>query len=420
MKRYMPAKMKTDSFYCWVIVAASAIMLAISMGLLVNGLSAFLIPLSDEFGWSRGSVSMINVSGLIGLAIGGIIMGRVADRTTTRFVCLVGAVALGVSVIASAYAQALWQFYLLFFVAGFLGGGSLFAPLIANVGSWFKTGAGLAVGIVSAGQALGQGAVPYGAAVLIGSQGWRDALAGIGVIIVLVLVPLALLVRQPPGWVRPAVATDSGKADSGAADKSPVPLSPSTVVIWLSVAVLFCCLCMSVPLMHLVPLIQDRGIPLEEAGSVLFVMLLVAIGGRVAFGKLADMIGSIRAYWIASCWQSLLVFYFVQIETLNGFYLFAVIYGFGYAGVMTGLLVCVRDLTPPSRRASALGIVISCAWLGHGLGGYQGGLFFDLTGDYFVAYANAAAAGVVNLIIVGALYVTIQRRRTALTPGAPH
>jgi MFS family permease len=178
--------------------------------------------------------------------------------------------------------------------------------------------------------------------------------------------------------------------------------------------VLFCCTCMSVPLMHLVPLIQDRGFPLEDAGSVVFLMLIVAILGRIAFGKLADMIGAIKAYWIASCWQTLLVFGYIQIGSLDAFYIFAIAYGFGYGGVMTGLLVCVRVLTPFSRRASALGIVMLFAWLGHGIGGYQGGFFFDLTGNYTLTYANAALAGIINLIIVGALYVTVTRRRSAM------
>jgi hypothetical protein len=58
-----------------------------------------------------------------------------------------------------------------------------------------------------------------------------------------------------------------------------------------------------------------------------------------------------------------------------------------------------------------MGIVLAFAWLGHGLGGYQGGLFHDLTGAYDVSFANAALAGVINLIIVGTLYFTIKRRR---------
>jgi len=59
-------------------------MLAIAMGVMVNGFSVFVVPLSTEFGWQRGSISLINVAGLIGLAVGGIVMGRIADRTTTR------------------------------------------------------------------------------------------------------------------------------------------------------------------------------------------------------------------------------------------------------------------------------------------------------------------------------------------------
>jgi MFS family permease len=395
--------------YRWVIVVAAAVMLAVSMGMMVNGISVFLIPLNEEFGWQRGAVSFINFAGLMGLALGGIVMGHIADRTSARRVSLGGAIVLGLCILAASRADALWQFYLLFFLGGFLGAGALFAPLIANVGNWFKSAPGLALGIASAGQALGQGSVPFGIAVLIGAMGWRGALTTMGVIMLVVMVPLAMLIRQPPRRT-----LDNTPGDTAADDEPTVPIPPNAIVAWLGIAVLFCCICMSVPLMHLVPLIQDRGFSLEEAGSVVFLMMIVAIVGRVAFGKLADMIGAVRAYWIASCWQTLLVFGFIQMETLDAFYVFVVIYGFGYAGVMTGLLVCVRVLTPLARRASALGIVTLFGWLGHGIGGYQGGFFFDLTGDYTLSYGNAALAGAINLIIVGSLYVTIARRRAAL------
>lgn len=394
--------------YRWVIVGASAIMLAIGVGVMSSGISVFLIPLNTEFGWQRGAVSFINFAGLIGLALGGIVMGRMADRTTARRVGLIGAVVLGLCLLAAAWADALWQFYVLFFIAGFLGAGGLFAPIVANVGNWFKTGVGLALGIVSAGQALGQGGVPFSAALLISAMGWRDALTVMGVSALAVLIPLALLIRPPPR--RMTESTDGAPA---AADETP-PLPSNTVTIWMSTAVVFCCICMSVPLMHLVPLAQDRGIPLDDAASVLFVMLIAGIFGRVAFGKLADMIGAIRTYWLASLWQTLLVVLFLRLETLDAFYLFAIVYGFGYSGVMTSILVCVRVLTPLARRATALGVVVMFGWLGHALGGYQGGLFFDLTGNYTLSYTNAALAGMVNLIIVGSLFLTVSRRQAAL------
>jgi MFS family permease len=396
-----------ESRYRWVILGTTAIMLAFGVGLIANGISVFIKPLNAEFGWERGSVSLIYFAGVMGMALGGIGMGRIADRTSTRRVAVFGAIVLGLCLLGAARADALWQFHLLFFLAGFFGAGGLFAPLVANVGNWFTANAGLALGIASAGQALGQGGIPYGAALLIGAMGWRDALSVMGVVTLVTLIPLALLTRPPPR--RMADAPDAAEAD----DASPVPLPPNVVTAWLSAAVIFCCTCMSVPLVHLVPLIQDRGIALEDAASVIFLMLMVGVVSRVAFGKLAVTIGPLRAFLTASCWQTVLVFLFVQLNTLDHFYMFAIVYGFGYAGVMTSIIVCVRALTPVSRRASALGIVTFFAWLGHAIGGFQGGILFDLTGSYTIAYANAALAGVINLIIVGSLYFTIARRRLA-------
>ena len=330
-----------EPLYRWLIVGASALMLALSMGMMVNGTSVFFIPLFEEFGWQRGAVSLINTSGLAGLAIGGIFMGRLADKMPIRRIILVGAVVIGLSMLGASQASALWQFYVLFFIAGFLGAGALFAPLIANVGNWFTTGAGFALGIAAAGQALGQGGMPYVLALLIGALGWRDALMSVGLTMLVLLISLAMLIKQPP---KNTISSDTGRADDPLTDQpaeagDTLLLAPNTVALWMSAAAILCCTCMAVPLMHLVPLMQDRGISLEDAGSVLFVMLIVAIAGRVAFGKLADMIGAIRTYWIASFYQTVLVFFFLEIDTLQGYYIFAVIYGFGYAGVMTSILV---------------------------------------------------------------------------------
>ncbi len=389
--------------YRWVIVAAVAAMLAVSMGLLVNGLSVFFLPLEQAFGWPRGAIALINSIGLIGLALGGIVMGYVADRISIRHTSLIGAVAIGACVLAASQAEALWQFYVLFFIAGAVGGGSVFAPLMALVGTWFRTGAGLAIGIAAAGQAIGQGGLPFGAALLVESFGWRGAFLGLGLICLVTLVPLALLLRDAPGRAL-------GPGTPAGGDDDPTSLPNGVIVAWLSAAVLMCCACMAVPLMHLVPLIQAQGISASNAGSVLFLMLLVAIGGRVFFGALSDRIGAVAAWLTASAWQTLLVFGFTWITSLGGFYAFAVLYGFGYAGVMTGVLTTIRSLTPASRRASSTGIVLAFAWLGHGLGGFQGGLFYDMTGAYVVTYANAALAGLLNLALVGGLFLTLRLR----------
>ncbi|MFN3226541.1 MAG: MFS transporter [Hyphomicrobiales bacterium] len=395
-------RVKAQPEFRWLVVTAAALILGIAMGTLVNGLSAFVIPLEIDFGWERADVTGINSFGLIGIALGGILMGFLADRIPTRSICLVGAATLvGVLVVAGQASQ-LWQFYLLFFIAGAIGGGALFAPVIALVGGWFQTGKGLAIGIASAGQALGQGMVPFAAGHLIEAFGWQMAFTMLGAFAAVTLVPLAMLMERPP--------TVPATAQAAAANESVI--SPKFLLPALSIAVLGCCTAMAVPLMHLVPLIQGVCGVGADAGGPLLAMLIAAIFGRVFFGKLADLIGPVRAWMAATAWQTTLMLGFVFMESMQSFWLYAPLYGFGYGGVMTGVLVTVGALTPASRRASATGIVLAFGWAGHALGGWQGGFFFDLTAEYLWSYMNAVIAGLINLVIVATLLLVIKHRST--------
>ncbi|WP_193141628.1 MULTISPECIES: MFS transporter [unclassified Meridianimarinicoccus] len=386
--------------YRWTIVAAAALILGISMGTLVNGLSAFLVPLEVHFGWERAQVSAINSFGLIGIATGGIVMGFLADRIATRTICLIGALSLSGALMLAANAQSLAQFYTLFFFAGAVGGGSLFAPVIALVGSWFRTRTGLAIGIASAGQALGQGMVPFAAGHLIQASGWQSAMTILGVVVAVTVVPLSFLMRSPP--------QSQGRATAATAT---APVLPAWIILpALSLAALGCCTGMAVPLMHLVPLIQEVCGVGAEAGGPLLVVLIAAIGGRIFFGMLADKIGAARSWMAATAWQTTLMMGFVLLGSMQAFWLFSPLYGFGYGGVMTGVLVTVQAFAPPARRAMSTGVVLAVAWLGHALGGWQGGLFFDLTGAYYWTYANAVIAGLVNLTVLGTILLLVRRR----------
>lgn len=397
-----------ESRYRWVIVAAVAAMLGIAFGQIVNGLSVFFLPLEQEFGWARGEIAAINSSGLIGLALGGFLVSLVADRANIRHMALFGTTVIALMVLFAGRASEIWQFYTIFFVAGLMGGSVIYGPLFALIGNWFRTGAGLAIGIAAAGQAMGQGAVPFGTAYLIDWLGWRGAFTALGLFSLVALIPLALLIRPAP----PLDAQASAASQHG--PYLPTPL----VVAALSIAVLGCCTAMSTPLMHLVPLIEGCGFDATQAGGVLFTMMIAAIGGRVAFGKMADMVGALPAYMTAVAWQTALIFFFTQINDLRTFAIFAPIYGFGYGGVMTGLLISVRELTPAARRASATGIVLSFAWAGHGLGGWQGGATFDATGGYLWGFGNAVLAGLVTLAILTLLMFFKGRSRSAVAPAS--
>jgi MFS family permease len=388
----------------------SFVIMGLQFGALVS-ISVFLKPLVAEFGWERGNTAFAYTAGAGAAGLGGIVMGWMADRFSTRPVVLFGSVMLGLSLLLLSYLETLWQLYLFYCILGGLGFAALNVPIITNVGQWFSRNKGLALGIVSAGGALGQGLVPYFARYLMIFSGWRGAYTTLAVIFWAMLLPLALLIRTPPRLAKDKNASPSGNP---LGTEEVYPIAPAKVVIWLSIAVIFCCICMATPIIHVVALASDMGFNSQSAAGVLSLIMIAGLFGRIFFGKIADSIGGLRTYLLASAAQTTLVFWFTQLHSLTGLYILAVLFGLGFSGVMTCIWVSVREMTPPRSGGLSLGIVNLFGWIGMGLGGYQGGLFFDLTGNYTVSYANAALAGVVNLMILGSLLLYVTRKQAAL------
>lgn len=401
----MSLRLIIKDHYGWVMVAVTSVFLAIGIGFF-NAISVFLVPITTDLGWLRGDTSFAYLVGTIATGFGGIVMGYFADRYSALPVVLFGAICLTVGYFLLSRLETLFEFYLFYILLGGLGMGALYAPLMANVGNWFTTNKGLAIGITSSGQALGNGVFPYFASYLIVNSGWRTAYTACGLISLVLLVPLALLVRTPPLSKTSNTLTKEPSAPEEEID----PMIARISVPWLSFAVVFCCICMATPIIHVVALAQDKGFDGTRAAGVLSLLMISGFFGRIAFGKVADYIGGLRAYILTSAGQTVLVFWFTQLDSLIGFYILAVLFGFWYAGVMTCLTVCIREMTPIHKRSLSLAIVTLFGWLGMGLGGYQGGFFFDLSGDYILSYFNATLAGLINLAILGALYFYIHKR----------
>jgi MFS family permease len=370
-----------------------------------------------EFGWLRAQTALGYTAGALAMGAGGILMGYLSDRFSIRSVVLAGVAFLGLSLVLLATQSSLTEFYLYYCLLGGLGAAALDVPLLANVGHWFERNKGLALGIATAGRGLGQGLVPFLAGLVIAEYGWREAYFALGALAVIVLLPLAWLVRSPPGLESAKIA--AREASSGAR-KQGFAIEPNTAVAWISAAAVFCCACMGTAMVHSVALARDAGIDEKSAAGIVLVIYVSGFFGRIAFGKLADYVGGPRAYLAASAIQTSFIFWFTQIESLASFYTLAILLGFGMNAVMTCLMVCVREMTPVHIRGVSTGIVLLFGWIGMGLGGYQGGYFFDLTGSYTVSYANAAFAGIINMVIVGSLvyYTARVRARLVTAPVA--
>lgn len=400
----IPASAAQDRLAWWM-VATCTVMVMLGFGAIVN-MTVFLAPLAVEFGWSRGELSLAYGVATIGTGIGGIVMGHFADRMPARRLALCGAIVPGVALLLLARMNSTVELYLLHAAMGLFGIGALMAPLNSAAALWMARRPGLAIGIVNAGGALGQGVLPYLARNLVLMEGWRAAYVTLGVIYLALMVPLAFFLRDPP---RAAAAEMAAAAFAPSPYRVPRPV----MLAWLCVGVVFCCVCMATPIMHVVTYGADRGLGPRESAGLLAVMMVCGMIGRIGFGKLADRFGNIQAYMVASAGQTIFTALFPLAQTSAQLYVLSAAFGLMFSGSMTSLILCAREFAPVGRTGLYIGIAMFFGWLGMALGGWQGGVFYDLCGDYDTSFSNGGFSGVANLLVLGLLYVLARPPATA-------
>jgi predicted MFS family arabinose efflux permease len=160
---------------------------------------------------------------------------------------------------------------------------------------------------------------------------------------------------------------------------------------------------MGVPVVHMASFIGAVcGSPSVGVNSLLIAMSAGAVG-RVCYGLIADRIGPLKAYRIASATQTACVMMFPVLGNSPSFLVLSAVFGFGFAGNMTCLSLCVRQAVPASRFGGAIGAVMLVAWVGMAFGGYLGGVLFDVWMSYTPSFVFAGISGLLNLALIGAL-----------------
>ena len=391
--------------YGWIMVLVVFVLSGLAFGSMAS-ISVFLKPISADFGWSRGATSFAYTVASLSSALFGVIWGVVADKYGTRWFGLVGATAMSLCLYMLSTQNSLFEFYLFYFLYGALGSALLFSPLYANVGFWFRENPGLALGIAASGGAVGQAFIPHLSGYLINLTGWQSAYISLAFIYAFIAFPIALLIQESPWRESARNLTES--------EHRSFPISEKEVVIWISIAVIFCCICMAVPIMHLVPLLTDTGFSLEFATRILMVLMICGAFGRIFGGLLGDYIGPLPGYILMSLGQTIFVVWFPQASSVVGIYLLAAFFGFTYSGVMSSILVCTRVMVSAQFAARAMSLTSFFGWIGMGLGGFLGGYFFDSEGNYLWAFTFAGIMGCVNLFILSQFWLRIRNANKGL------
>jgi MFS family permease len=376
-----------------LVVLAATVAMAMGFGGL-GLITVFMGPIETDLGWSRSDTSLGYALSTAGMALGGWFWGRLSDRMDVRLLLAAGAAGMVVSPLAMAMLHSLPVFYIAHAVYGGFGFSMLYSPLLSTSGEWFPERRGLVMGVVTAGGALGQGLLPFFASFLINAFGWRLAFGGIGCTLLAALALALPVLRWPQGTRAPAI-------DYASAPE--VVRAETAMVALLALAAFLCCMCMGVPVVHLASFIGAVcGSPSAGVNSLVIAMSAGAVG-RVCCGLIADRIGPLKAYGIASATQTACVMAFPALGDSQSLMVLSALFGFGFAGNMTCLTLCVRQTVPASRFGGAIGAVMMVAWAGMASGGYLGGVLFDMSLSYTSSFLLAGISGLLNLAVIGAL-----------------
>jgi MFS family permease len=402
---------EVESPYARVRLAAALLIMTIG-GSGMYGMAVALPLVQAEFGASRGEASLPYTLTMLGFGVGGILMGRMADRFGIIFPSALGAIAIGIGFVLAGSAGSLLQFALAHGVfIGLLGCSTTFGPLIADTSLWFDRNRGTAVGICASGNYLAGAVWPPILQHYFETVGWRATYIGVGVFCTVSMLAFAQVLRRRP----PALEARAAQTSESAAEAArPMGLSPNALMVLLAIAGLGCCVAMSMPQVHIVAYCGDLGYGAARGAEMLSLMLGFGIVSRLVSGWISDRIGGLRTLALGSVLQGIALLLFLPFDGLVSLYIVSALFGLFQGGLVPAYTLIVREYFSPREAGARVGLVLMATLLGMALGGWLSGALFDLTGSYRAAFLNGLGFNLLNLTIVVWLLRQVRRQRTPL------
>ncbi len=406
-----------DSRYAWTrLVVTLALMTIGSSAMYV--VSVVLPAVQAEFGVARADASLPYTLLMIGFGLGGIAMGKLADRYGVMVPVLVGAGGLGTGFMAAGLSGSLTGFAIAHgLLLGLLGSSATFAPLVADTSLWFVRRRGIAVAICASGNYLAGAVWPPIVQHFVETVGWRTTYIGLGIFCAVTMPLLAALMRQRPPT---AVAAAAPTRRAGAAvvpSTRPFGLSLNQAQALLCVAGVACCVAMSMPQVHIVAYCGDLGYGAARGAEMLSLMLACGIVSRLVSGLICDRIGGLRTLLLGSVLQGVALLLFIPFDSLTSLYIISALFGLFQGGIVPSYAIIVREHFPPAEAGARVGTVLMATLLGMALGGWMSGKVFDLTGSYDAAFLNGVGWNLLNLTIALWLLARARRERQGVARG---
>jgi len=400
-----------DSRYAWGRLVVALLLMTIGSSSMY--VVAVVLPsVQSEFGVARADASLPYMLLMVGFGVGGVFMGRLADRRGVAVPLLIGAVGLGLGYVAAAVSGSIWTFALVHGVLlGLVGSSASFAPLVADTSLWFERRRGIAVAICASGNYVAGAIWPPIVQHFVESVGWRQTYLGIGAFSGVTMAALALLMRARP----PVAGTTASVARAGAPVPStrPFGLSMNAAQTLLCIAGVACCTAMAMPQVHIVAYCGDLGFGAARGAQMLSLMLACGVVSRLVSGWICDRIGGLRTLLLGSLLQGTALTMFLPFDSLVSLYVVSALFGLFQGGIVPSYAIIVREHFPAAEAGARVGTILMCTLFGMALGGWMSGKVFDLTGSYHAAFINGIAWNLLNLSIALFLLRGARRQRRA-------
>jgi len=397
-------------YYGWWVTLACAGIGFFTGGIAMYGRTVFVNPIVNEFGWTYVQFSVAILVQGIAMALLAPVFGILVDRFGSRRILFAGALIAGSGLLLLSRISSLLNFYLAFGVisTGFVALGTV--VLSAAVLSWFRRRAGLALGVTTAGIGLG-GLMVTLLSWLVDKYDWRAALVITGVGVTVIVTALAAVVRRNP-------ETPPSNAAAGTADAPPEPAAAvlseaagqvsSTVrqavrtgTFWrLALALTINFAGVNAVLLHVVPYLQNQGLPSVSAALVATFVPLLSIAGRLGFGWLGDVISNKFSIALAVVFQTVGLATFVFAPSPWALALFAITFGGGLGGIVAVTPAINRSLYGLRHFGSILGLMFAITAVGGIVGPMLASWVYDTWGNYQPAWLGFIGINLASLALL--------------------
>ena len=246
----------------------------------------FVVPLTQEFGWSRGATQFAFSFVMISAALTGPFIGSLTDKYGARKLALFSMFALSFAFAAlSLTTDQIWTYYALWIFMAVVAAGTFPVTWTRGVITWFDGNRGLALGLTMMGTGLVAATGPLYAAWLIQTFGLREAYQVIGATLLIFACPIAYFCFREREVTVVADRTPPNKLGF-----EPKEAFFSYQFWAMGIALLFICYGVGGLISNLVPMLMDKGFASTEAASYAGLVGTMVIVGRLVVGYLIDRV----------------------------------------------------------------------------------------------------------------------------------